>query len=457
MVRGRAVANLTAPIYGDEDRALDRSIELTVLVMNRIGRFRGGDAKAEILKAAREAPYAELRSPAKGDKPEILIVVEAFGVKGKGRVELTGSSTPRDGVSGTYEGKDVLGAAEWIFEGNLGQGNAPAEGVPGRDPRRGVERDRRNGIRRPLRRRDRYLGATSAGRPVLPRRTAHPLPPRPGGRDPGRRAEGGAETVGDADGEEEPDRRGRRERDRGRLPVPRRDGAPGRRPPPGVEVSTGTASSRPRRRAPWSRHRNGRGRTGPRGRSTGPRRCAAGDMQQTGTVKNRDVTVTYAGPRGKGEVTCNIGLLKAASLLLVVEKPGVDRAVFPLRVGSLNGTITGTVLLENVPPRGPGAAARFPLADAVVKLDGDPKVLKWAAVDAGRTDAKGRFRIRMRMANWERWDKAFEKPLVVRASPTFLHRLSQCRQAPRPVAGLVGGAASRSGDSSTVRRRSWRP
>ncbi|MBI5443706.1 MAG: hypothetical protein HY900_21160, partial [Deltaproteobacteria bacterium] len=426
MIRGRAVANLTAPIYGDEDRALDRSIELTVLIMNRLARFRG-DTKAEILKTARAAPYAELRSPAKGDKPEILIVVEAFGVKGKGRVELTGSSTPRDGVSGTYEGKDVLGAAEWVFEGNLGKGTLRQKGYRDVIP---VEASNETGGLG-------FVGLSVGGIGT----SARPLP---GGRfflvAPPilcHRVRAAA-SPGAALKEE---------------PKPSVTLTARKNPIAGDGESTTevvfqyldeTGHPVGGLLLEWSLDRHGvfpaaeegtlvsaQERSGEDGiaRATyrGPL-LEAGDMQQTGTVKNRDVTATYAGPKGKGEVTCNIGLLKAASLLLVVEKPGVDRAVFPLQVGSLNGTITGTVLLENVPPRGPGASARFPLADALVKLDGDPKVLKWAAVDEGRTDAKGRFRIRMRMSNWERWDKAFEKPLVVKASPLFLHRLSQCRK-----------------------------
>ncbi len=426
MVRGRAVANLTAPIYGDEDRALDRSIEFTVSVMRRLANFRG-DAKADIVKTAREAPYAELRSPSKGDKPEILIVAEAFGVKGKGRIELSGSETPRSGVYGRYEGKDVLGAATWVFEGTLSKGTLRQAGYREEIPVTASSETGGMG----------FVGVNVGGIGS----SARPLP---GGRfflvaPPILFERVSASTsAGPAPKEEK----------KPTVTLTARTNPVAADGKSATEVvfqyldETGHPVSG--LLLEWALDRHGvfaaseRGelvasevRTGEDGSARATYRAPsleAGDMQQTGTVKNRDVSVTFAGPKGKGSVTCDIGLLRAASLVLVVEKPGVDRAVFPIRVGSLNGTITGTILLENVPPRGPGAAARLPLADAVVKLDGDPKVLQWAAVDAGRTNAKGRFRIRMRMSNWERWDKEFDEPLVVRASPLFLGRLQQCRK-----------------------------
>jgi hypothetical protein len=426
MLRGRAVANLTAPIWNDEDRTLDRSIELSVAVMRRLSRS-GVDARTAAVQAAREAPYGELRSTAQGHRPEILVVAEAFGVKGKARVELGPSATPRAGVWGTYVGKDVLGATEWIFEGSLAQGVLRQRGSPEEVP---VRLSRETGGMG-------FVGVSVGGMGS----SARPLP---GGRfflvAPPILFErvSVATAAGPAPKEEKKPTATLTARTN---PI----AADGKsttellfqyldetgRPVPGLLLE-------------WSLDRygvfpgGGKGEllsSQPRADGEGTARAVyraptleAGDMQQTGSVRNRDVTVTWDGPKGKGSVTSQVGLLRAASLVLVVEKPGVERAVFPLRVGSLNGTITGTVLLENVPPRMPGAPARLPLADAVVRLDGDQKVLKWAAVDDGRTDAKGRFRIRMRMSNWERWDKAFEEPLVVRASDLFLGRLSQCRR-----------------------------
>lgn len=425
MVRGRAVANLTAPIWNDEDRALDRSLELSIAIIRRLTRFRG-DAKAEAVRVARESPYAEHRSPAQGHRPEVLIVAEAFGVKGKARVELGVSSTPRSGVWGTYEGRDVLGASEWVFEGSLAKGVLRQKGYREEIPVTASNETGGMG----------FVGVWVGGIGT----SARPLP---GGR---------FFLVA-------PPILFERVRAAAPGPAPKEEKKPSvtltaRMNPIAADGKSATElvfqyldeTGRP---APgllleWSLDLHGvfpaaekgellaaQERTDGDGMARALYRAPsleAGNMQQTGTVRNRDVTATYAGPKGKGSVTCQVGLLRAASLVLVVEKPGVDRAAFPLRVGSLNGTITGTVLLENVPPRAPGAAARFPLADAVVKLDGDPAVLKWAAVDDGRTDAKGRFRIRMRMSNWERWDKSFEEPLVVRASPLFLGRLSQCRK-----------------------------
>lgn len=425
MVRGRAVANLTAPIWNDEDRALDRSLELSVAILRRLAHFRG-DAKAEAERVARESPWGELRSSAKGHKPEVLIVAEAFGVKGKARVALGPSSTPRSGVYGTYEGRDVLGASEWVFEGSLSRGVLRQKGYSDEIPVTASNETGGMG----------FVGVSVGGIGT----SARPLP---GGRfflvAPPILFE--RVRLGPAG------------------PAPKEEKKPSvtltaRTNPIAADGKSATEvvfqhldeTGRPVSGLllEWSLDRHGvfpaaekgellaaQERTGEDGTARALYRAPsleAGNMQQTGTVRNRDVSVTYAGPKGKGDVTCQVGLLRAASLVLVVEKPGVHRSVFPLRVGSLNGTITGTVLLENVPPRMPGARARFPLADAVVKLDGDPAVLKWAAIDDGRTDAKGRFRIRMRMSNWERWDKSFEEPLVVRASDLFLNRLSQCRK-----------------------------
>ena len=107
-------------------------------------------------------------------------------------------------------------------------------------------------------------------------------------------------------------------------------------------------------------------------------------MQETGTVKNRDVSVEYADAEGAGTVTAQIGLLKSAPVRLVVEKPGVERMILPINLGSLNGTIKGRVLLQVVDYRLPGTPTRLPLQNAKVKLDGDEKILKWAAVDDAR-------------------------------------------------------------------------
>ena len=426
MVRGRAVANLTAPIWGDEDRALDRSLELSIAVIRRLASFRG-DAKAEAIRVARESPSAELRSPAKGHKPEILIVAEAFDVKGKARVELGASSTPRSGVYGTYEGKDVLGAATWVFEGSLAKGVLRQKGYREEIP---VTASNENGGMG-------FVGVSVGGigtsaRPLPGGRFFLVAPPILFERVSAATAQGPAPKP-----EKKPS-----------VTLTARTNPVAADGKSSTEVvfqyldETGHPVSG--LLVEWSLDLHGvfpdrekgqlyaaQERTGDDGAARAFYRAPtleAGDMQQTGTLKNRDVTATYAGPKGKGSVTCEIGLLRAAALVLVVEKPGVDRSVFPLRVGSLNGTITGTVLLENVAPRGPGAPSRYPLADAVVKLDGDPRVLKWAAVDPGTTDAKGRFRVRMRMSNWPRWDKAFDEPLVVRASPLFLGRLGQCRK-----------------------------
>jgi len=415
MVRGRAVANLTAPI----------SLELSIAILRRLSRFRG-DAKAEAERVARESPYAESRSSAQGHKPEILIVAEAFGVRGKARVELGASATPRSGVYGTYVGKDVLGASEWVFEGSLSKGVLKQRGYSDEVP---VTASKETGGMG-------FVGVSVGGIGT----SARPLP---GGRfflvaPPILFERVRAGPAGPAPKEEK----------KPSVSLTARTNPIAADGKSATEVvfqyldETGHPVSG--LLLEWSLDRHGvfpaaekgellaaQERTGQDGTARALYRAPsleAGSMQQTGTVRNRDVSVTYAGPKGKGDVTCQVGLLRAASLVLVVEKPGVHRSVYPLRVGSLNGTITGTVLLENVPPRMPGAPARFPLADAVVKLDGDPAVLKWAAVDEARTDAKGRFRIRMRMSNWERWDKAFEEPLVARSSDLFLNRLSQIRK-----------------------------
>jgi hypothetical protein len=146
----------------------------------------------------------------------------------------------------------------------------------------------------------------------------------------------------------------------------------------------------------------------------------AKDMQQTGAIKNRDVVVEYAAGADSGRVICQIGVMKAAPVRLVVEKPGLERAVLPLQIGSLNGTITGRILLAVSTHRRPGTATRVPVYDATVKLEGDEKILKWAAVDVAKTDDEGRFTLTMHMSNWPRWDKELKAPFLVPPSARLL-------------------------------------
>jgi hypothetical protein len=154
----------------------------------------------------------------------------------------------------------------------------------------------------------------------------------------------------------------------------------------------------------------------------------AQNMQETGEIKNREIWVDYQSGEKKGSVMGQLGLLKTAALQLIVEKPGVDRGEIPIRIGSLNGTISGTLKLKIVHYMLPGTPPLVPLNDALVKLGGEERFLGAAAVEAGRTDEQGRFALQMKMTNWERWDKAYPEPLTVPPSADFVARQKRCSQ-----------------------------
>jgi hypothetical protein len=146
----------------------------------------------------------------------------------------------------------------------------------------------------------------------------------------------------------------------------------------------------------------------------------ASSMQEIGETKNRTIWVDYTAPGDSSHVTAQVGLLRGADLRLVVRKPGVREAALPIRLSSLNGTIQGRIDLRTLAVE-TEVEADYPLEHAQVTLEGPADMLKWVAFDDDTTDGKGRFTIKLRMKSWPRWDSKIDQPMVVRPAPGFIH------------------------------------
>jgi hypothetical protein len=137
----------------------------------------------------------------------------------------------------------------------------------------------------------------------------------------------------------------------------------------------------------------------------------ARSMQEIGERKGRDIAVDYgAGERG-GSRTATLTLLKTAPAHLVIDKPGLVRSRVPIRLGSLNGRIEGTVQLRASHRPNSTTTTTEPLNDAAVSIESP--LLEWAAVSKATSDEKGRFTIAMKMGSWEHWDLSLRAPILL--------------------------------------------
>jgi hypothetical protein len=418
MSNGVARLNLQVPILDDDAKLMQRSIQLTYVIVRKIlGKGSAAGAREIAIEAARQGPNLAALSTVKGDKPWVYIIAEFEGVKGKAKIHLTPAPTPVSVISGYYEGEDVTGSTSWTFDATtmilMQKGSRDEIPVTYTGNRAmGFYEVSVGGIGTslmPLPGDSFYLIAP----PILFHRVAR-APTEPGVPETIKPKPTVSLTARQnplaADGESTTE----------------------------VLFQYKDAQGRPRSgvRLDWKLDRYGTWSAAQKGlllraepvtRADGTARAVyrapqmdARDMQETGTIKNRDVTVEYADGQEPGSVTCQIGLLKSAPVRLVVEKPGVERMVLPVRLGSLNGTIQGRILLQMTRFRAPGVEEKLPLNDATVKLEGDEKILKWAAVDEVVTDEDGRFSLAMHMSNWPKWDKEFREPFLVTPSARFL-------------------------------------
>ncbi|HQO27032.1 MAG TPA: FHA domain-containing protein [Acidobacteriota bacterium] len=418
MSGGIARTNLQVPILDDRSKMLLRSLQLTSIIIRKVmGAGPGADYKAIALEEALKGPNAAALNTAEGDKPWVLIVAEFAGVKGKGKINLTPSTSPVSGISGYYEGTDVTGASEWSFDAGrmilMQKGYRDEVKVEFTGTHHmgfyGVSVGGIGTSLIPLPGDQFFLIAP----PIMFHRvsSAPQAPEAPAAVKPKPTV-----TLTARDNPVAGD---------GQSTTP-------------VVFQFMDAQGRPRAgvRLTWKLDFHGVFSTDQRGRllSNDPVTGADGtaravyqspaigakDMQQTGSIKNRDVVVEYAAGEDSGRVICQIGVMKAAPVRLVVEKPGLERSVLPLQIASLNGFIKGRVLLKVTTHRLPGTATRVPVNDATVKLEGDEKILKWAAVDVVKTDDEGQFTIQMHMSNWPRWDKELKQPFLVAPSARLL-------------------------------------
>jgi hypothetical protein len=441
LVNGRARVNLRAPMYGDEGSLLQKQLELTALIIQKIqGIADPAQARRVALETARQSGL----SAVKADDPWVYIVADYQGVKGRAKVQVNPAPGSAGSIAGWYQGKDIAGAATWTLRPGpsyyiLTQDKeSGAMSVTFGEPLMGNWRRIYIYDAKEMESLQKLSGRTDIGMPsavipltadsfymfappILFYRTAPPEDAPPGQTTEPPKPTASLVALKNpiaADGESTTE-----------LVFTYLD--KDQRPVAGLAVE-------------WSLDRYGvfgpaeKGtllRTEPFTNAAGEARALyraprmdAADMQQTGTVKNRDVTVSYKDAEGAGSVTGQIGLLKSAPVRLVVEKPGVERMTLPIQIGSLNGTLKGRILLQVVQYRPAGSPTRVPLQHAKVRLDGDEKILKWAAVDEAVTDEDGAFTLKMRMSNWERWDKEFKQPFLVRPSADFIARQFNCEK-----------------------------
>ncbi|MBI2839099.1 MAG: FHA domain-containing protein [Acidobacteria bacterium] len=152
----------------------------------------------------------------------------------------------------------------------------------------------------------------------------------------------------------------------------------------------------------------------------------ARSMQEIGEIKNRKIAVVYRLGNLRGECTVELGLLRTALVDLVIEKPGVALTRLPIRIGSLNGTLRGRLVLRAQHLPNTNVATQEPLYDATLRLDSP--LLTWATIEKATTDKEGRFVVAMKMTNWPAWSKTFAEPMVMRPSEEFMARQKRVSQ-----------------------------
>ena len=220
---------------------------------------------------------------------------------------------------------------------------------------------------------------------------------------------------------------------RGRLPLRGRQGQAGGRRRPRVE---GRPPSRPRR-ARLAREvgpHDGRRRHRPRPVQGAAARGAqhAGDRRAEGARDRRRLP----GGRAEGEQDghrspCSRRPPPTSSW----RSPACPKSRLPIRIGSLNGSIRGTLNLRASHLPNSPVTSREALNDATVSLESP--MLTWAAIEKATSDEKGRFTIAMKMTNWPRWDLSLREAVLVDPDEEFTARQKRLTLGARAVAGLA--------------------
>ena len=439
---GVATTNLIAPRFSDDLVLLQRSIELTMVIMEKIIAGGGSaDPQGVINDAVRSfAPAAPEATVEPGD-PWVYVVADLDGVKGKTKIKVEPPQTNLDAISGFYRGRDAAGqpytletvpAGDALWAGNMRAGRDTIYVQSFGETKGGFEiiylseKKDLEGFQE--------LWPDFKGIPTALMRfpgntfyiVAPPIIMRPARRDVPESDEEAPPVVEkkptvsllasstpiSADGQSTSELV---------FQYLDADGKPVR----GVQLQWKVS---PRTRMPDAEKgvivRADR-RTDSNGRATATYRAPlmrgdAANMQEIGETKNRTIWVDYEAPGDTSHVTAQVGLLRGTDIRLVVRKPGVQEAALPIRLSSLNGTIKGQIQLRTSPVEAE-VDADYPLEHAQVTLEGPGEMLKWVAFDDDTTDSSGRFTIKLRMKNWPRWDLEIEQPMVVRPAPEFIH------------------------------------
>lgn len=141
MVKGVAVVNLIAPVFGTPVKGANHLIYFMFKFM-KVFLARSGSttnpeamqsiaskAVVETIMSGTENPFTML--PRKSGDDYIYIVAEVKGVKGKAKIKvIRGEENPNGNVlPGLYTGKDIMGGATWTMEiSSAGQGLLRAGG-----------------------------------------------------------------------------------------------------------------------------------------------------------------------------------------------------------------------------------------------------------------------------------------------------------------------------------------
>ena len=423
---GLARVNLQVPILDDENQVMQRSVELTDKVIRKMLRASPDEDPRKVAeKAAREGPNTSSLSTLSGDEPWVFIVAEYEGVKGKAKIQLSPAlATAVSGIQGVYKGDDITGSTSWTYDSSTGilmQDGSPDEidlewtgeshmGFYGVSVG-GMET---SAVLLPGKRFYLVAPPIMFNQVDLPSEETHEEKPKP------KVALTARQNPIAADGLERTELLFSYQDEKGK-------------PHAGIKLDWQVDPHRE-----WPQTQRGRlaaadSRTNARGEARAiyiaPKLNQAQSMQSTGTVKMQDVSVTYEGSGNNGQVTCRIGLLRSASVYLVVDKPGVARSRLPVKLGSLNGTVKGQVLLRVTRFKMTGMPGRIPLNDARITLEGDEKILAGLPFDPGMTDEEGRFTLKMRLGSWPKWNKELSEPMLVPPSAQFLARQQNASRA----------------------------
>jgi len=414
-----------APILDNENKVFQRSIRLTMAIIQRLSgkpapELTGKNGRKTAIRVATETaramPPAAGMTTIRGRNPEVHIIAEMDGLKGRCSIRIKKVDEDTGGVlrPGIYQGRDVTGSSSWElrlkrggpgWRGTLQTSDGGMLLQTKGEKKAGFliiylsdEADARalsgSGIK--------YLGMPSAMK-VLPGNALYivapplfltrrgDLPTKTSGRPP--RPEAPKPTVslvarrnilpGDGSSETELSFVYRDSRGRPRSGIPVH-----------LKLSRGQMGGKLIRAA---------GRTD----SHGVFRCRyrapvfkTEKLQELGTCRKDTVWAYYREGKKEGYTTTTVGILRCTEARLLVDKPGFEGGKgSPIIIASPRGRVSGTILARVRKPSGMYDVSDVPIGYATVRIVGGA-IRGHESVFVAETDARGRLQMELKYRNW---------------------------------------------------------